>query len=104
MAVTTIADLQIVPSKFTEYTLQRTTEKSTLVKSGITTSDPEVSRIIDGTPKGGNLITMPFYKPLTGDDEVFGEEEIGVDKISTDNETATPVSYTHLDVYKRQVL
>ena len=32
---------------------------------------------------------MPFYKPLTGDDEVFGEEEIGVDKISTDNETAT---------------
>lgn len=89
MAVTTIADLQIVPSKFTEYTLQRTTEKSTLVKSGITTSDPEVSRIIDGTPKGGNLITMPFYKPLTGDDEVFGEEEIGVDKISTDNETAT---------------
>nr|DAE53216.1 MAG TPA: major capsid protein [Caudoviricetes sp.] len=89
MAVTTIADLQIVPSKFTEYTLEKTTEKSMLVKSGIVTSDPTVSQIIDGTPKGGNLITMPYYNPLTGEDEVFGEEEIGVDKITTDNEVAT---------------
>lgn len=89
MAVTTIADLQIVPSKFTEYTLERTTEKSMLVKSGIVTADPTVSEIINGTPKGGNLITMPFYNPLTGEDEVFGEEEVGVDKISTDNEVAT---------------
>lgn len=89
MPVTTIADLQIVPSKFTEYTLERTTEKSMLVKSGIVTSDPQVSQIISGTPKGGNLITMPFYNPLTGEDEVFGEEEIEVDKITTDNEVAT---------------
>lgn len=89
MSVTTIADLQIVPSKFTEYTLERTTEKSMLVKSGIVTSDPTVSKIIDGTPEGGNIITMPYYNPLTGEDEVFGEEEIGVDKITTDNEVAT---------------
>lgn len=89
MAVTTIADLQIVPSKFTEYTLERTTEKSMLVKSGITTSDQTVSKIIDGTPKGGNLITMPYYNPLSGEDEVFGEEEIEVDKITSDNEVAT---------------
>lgn len=89
MPITTIADLQIVPSKFTTYTLERTTEKSMLVKSGIVTADPTVSQVINGTPKGGNLITMPFYNPLTGDDEVFGEEEIGVDKITTDNEVAT---------------
>ena len=89
MPVTTIADLQIVPSKFTAYTLERTTEKSMLVKSGITADDPTVSQIINGTPKGGNLITMPYYNPLTGEDEVFGEEEIGVDKITTDNEVAT---------------
>lgn len=89
MAVTTIADLQIVPSKFTDYTLERTTEKSMLVKSGIATADSEVSKVINGTPKGGNIITMPFYKPLSGEDEVFGEEEIGVDKITTDNEIAT---------------
>lgn len=89
MAITTIADMQIVPSKFTEYALQRTTEKSMLVKSGITTADPRVSQIINGTPKGGNLITMPFYKPLTGDDEVFGEEAMTPDKVSTGNEVAT---------------
>lgn len=89
MAVTTIADLQIVPSKFTTYTLEKTTEKSMLVKSGIVTSDPTVSQVINGTPQGGNLITMPYYNPLTGEDEVFGEEEIGVDKITTDNEVAT---------------
>lgn len=89
MPVTTIADLQIVPSKFSAYILERTTEKSTLVKSGVTTEDPTVSQVINGTPKGGNIITMPFYKPLTGEDEVFGEEEVEVDKVGTDNEIAT---------------
>lgn len=89
MPITTISDMQIVPSKFAEYIITRTTEKSMLVRSGITMSDPTISQVINGTPKGGNLITMPYYKPLTGEDEVFGEEEIGVDKISTDNEIAT---------------
>lgn len=89
MAITTIADMQIVPSKFAEYIITRTTEKSMLVRSGITTADPTVSQVINGTPKGGNSIIMPFYKPLTGEDEVFGEEEVSVDKVSTDNEKAT---------------
>lgn len=89
MAVTSIADLQIVPSKFASYILERTTEKSMLVRSGVTTEDPTINQLISGAPKGGNIITMPFYKPLTGEDEVFGEEEIEVDKISTDNEIAT---------------
>lgn len=89
MAITTIADMQIVPSKFAQYIIDRTTEKSKLVRSGIVTSDPTVSQVISGTPKGGNLITMPYYNPLTGEDEVFGEEEIGVDKVTTDNEVAT---------------
>lgn len=89
MPITTIADMQIVPSKFASYIITRTTEKSRLVRAGITMSDPTVSQIINGMPKGGNLITMPFYKPLTGEDEVFGEEELGVDGIETDNEIAT---------------
>ena len=89
MAITTIADLQIVPDKFTEYTLQRTTEKSMLVRSGIVTSDPQVSQIINGTPKGGNMIQMPFYKPLTGEDEVFGEDAMTPAGVDTDNEMAT---------------
>lgn len=89
MAITTIADMQIVPDKFTQYTIQRTTEKSTLVRSGITVADPRVGQLITGTPEGGCRIQMPFYNPLTGEDEVFGEEEIGVEGITTGIEYAS---------------
>lgn len=89
MAITSISDMQIVPAKFTEYTLHRTTEKSMLVKSGITTSDSRVAQLINGTPKGGNLVQMPFYNPLTGEDEVFGEETLDADRITTGSEYAT---------------
>ena len=89
MAYTTIADMQIVPEKFTEYTIQRTTEKSTLVKSGITTSDNRLSQLINGTPKGGNLIQMPHFNALEGEDEVFGEDTMIPDKITTGSEFAT---------------
>lgn len=89
MAITSIADMQLVPNKFTEYTIQRTTEKSALVRSGITVADPRVGQLINGTPKGGNLIQMPFYNPLTGEDEVFGEEAVGVENVTTGSEYAT---------------
>lgn len=86
---TTIADLQIVPDKFSQYTIERTTEKSALVRSGIAVANPTVAQLINGTPKGGNTIQMPFYKPLDGEDEVFGEQEIGVGKVETGMEMAT---------------
>lgn len=89
MAITSIADMQIVPHKFAEYTLQRTTEKSMLVKSGITTADARISQLINGTPKGGNLIQMPFYNALTGEDEVFGETALTPENITTGSEFAT---------------
>lgn len=89
MAITTIADMQIVPEKFTEYTIQRTTEKSALVRSGITVADPRVGQVINGLPKGGNLVNMPFYNPLTGEDKVFGEDVLEADGITTGNEYAT---------------
>lgn len=89
MAITSIAQMQIVPQKFTEYTLQRTTEKSMLVKSGITTADSRVSRLINGTPQGGNLIQMPHFNALTGEDEVFGEDAMTPDQITTGSEFAT---------------
>ena len=84
MAITTIADMQIVPAKFSEYTIQRSTEKSALVNGGITTSNEVVARLINGTPKGGNEIQMPFFKPLTGEDKVFGENPLTeADKVTT---------------------
>ena len=55
MAATTIANMQIVPSKFAEYIIERTTEKSALVRSGIAVSDQTVSQIINGTPKAATL-------------------------------------------------
>lgn len=88
MPITTIADMQIVPSKFTAYTLQKTTEKSTLVNSGLFSTNPMISSLINGNPMGGNRIIMPHWKPLTGDDEVFGEGELTESKIETGNEAA----------------
>lgn len=89
MAITSIADMQLVPNKFTEYTLQRTTEKSMLVRSGIAVSNPQVAQLINGTPKGGNLIQMPFYNALTGEDEVFGETALEPSGVTTGSEWAT---------------
>ncbi len=89
MAFTTIANMQVVPEKFTEYVLHRTTEKSTLVRSGVTTGDERLARLINGTPKGGNMIQMPHYNALTGEDEVFGEDTMTPDGITTGSEWAT---------------
>lgn len=89
MAITTIANMQIVPDKFTQYTLQRTTEKSMLVRSGIVTSDPRITNLINGTPEGGNLIQMPFFNALAGEDEVFSETPLEAEGITTGNEMAT---------------
>lgn len=89
MAVTSISNMQLVPNKFAQYTLQRTTEKSTLVRSGVCVSNPTVSQLINGVPKGGNMIVMPHYKPLEGEDEVFGEYTMEAGDVKTGNEAAT---------------
>lgn len=89
MAVTSIANMQIVPNKMSKYTVEKTTEKSMLVRSGVAVSDERVSKLIDGTPTGGNLIQMPFYKPLAGEDEVFGEEAMTPENVYTGSEYAT---------------
>lgn len=89
MAIATIADMIIQPHKFAEYTIKRTTEKSKLVRSGVATSDERISRLINGTPKGGHLIQLPYFKPLEGEDEVFGEYELEPEGIGTGSEYAT---------------
>lgn len=89
MAITTINDLQIVPAKFTEYTIQRTNEKSMLVRSGLAVSNPTVANVINGTPKGGNEIRMPHFNPLEGEGQVFGVKELTANKITTGVEKAT---------------
>lgn len=89
MPITSIANMQIVPDKFSGYTLQRTTEKSTLVRSGITVADPTISNLINGTPDGGAFIQMPYYRPLTGEAQVFGEDDVETGDIKTGKSFAT---------------
>lgn len=89
MAVTTYSNMQIVPEKFQAYTLDRTTELSALVRSGIATSDNIAAQLINGTPAGGRFITMPHFDYLTGDDDVFSESDVSVENITTGTASAT---------------
>ena len=89
MTVTMYKDMQVVPEKFTSYTLDRTTELSTMVRSGIATADSIVGQLINGQPQGGRFITMPKWNKLEGDDDVFGEAALEASNITTSNEQAT---------------
>lgn len=82
-------NMQIVPEKFSQYTIERTTELNTLVKSGVATADSIVAGLINGTPEGGRFITVPFYNPLEGEDDVFSEDDVSVGDINTSSYTAT---------------
>lgn len=88
MPGTTFANMQIVPDTFTRYVNEDTTKKSALVRSGVATSDDRVATVINGTPRGGNRVQMPFYKELEGEDEVFGEDPLTPTGITTSNEMA----------------
>lgn len=89
MAETIYSNMQVVPEKFSSYTLDRTTELSALVNSGIATADSVVGGLINGTPAGGRFITMPHYDALEGEDDVFGEHDVPVGDITTGSASAT---------------
>ena len=90
-SITTIADMQIVPSKFSQYVTERTTEKSAMVKAGIASGDALVGQLINGTPNGGRFITIPAWQPLDAstEEDVFGESEVSVGGITTSDSRAT---------------
>lgn len=78
-APTRIADI-IVPDVFVPYVIERTAELSVLVQSGIVVPDPQLDIL---AAAGGTIIQMPFFKDLTGDDEVLSETTpLDPDKIS----------------------
>lgn len=90
-AITTIADMQIVPEKFSTYVTERTTEKSAMVNAGIASGDEIVSALINGAPAGGRFITIPAWQPLDAstEEDVFGEDEVSVGGITTSDSRAT---------------
>lgn len=89
MAVTTIADMQIVPEKFSKYVADRATELNTFIGSGIATPDSVVGQLINGTPEGGRFIQLPMWNPLEGEDDTFSEEDLSVGNITTKEARAT---------------
>lgn len=89
MAITTIADMQIVPEKFSKYVIDRTTEKNTLVNAGIATPDATVGQLINGTPEGGKFIQLPMWNPLEGEEDVFSEDDLSISNITTKEARAT---------------
>jgi len=70
MAVTRIQDV-IVPELFAAYVTRRTKELSTLLQSGIITSNKLINGLVT---QGGRTINMPFWAPLTGEDEVLTDD------------------------------
>ncbi|MCQ2743518.1 MAG: hypothetical protein MJ230_01800 [bacterium] len=91
MPITTIANMQIVPEKFAQYTIDRQLDKNEFVKSGIAVGDSRIKTLINGTPQGGRFIELPMWNALdaTEEEDVFGETEITVDQITTKSARAT---------------
>ena len=69
MAVTKISDV-IVPEQFARYVSERTAEKSNILNSGIAIANPMLNTLITG---GGKTIQMPYWKDLSGADEVLSD-------------------------------
>ena len=67
---TKIADV-IVPEVFTPYVIEKTAEKSKILTSGIAVANPKLDELVS---RGGITIQMPFWKDLSGDDEVLSDQ------------------------------
>lgn len=74
MAITQIVDI-IEPSVFTPYFIQRTTELTAFMNSGIVSAVPEILSEMSAKGKRGGLINMPFWNDLDGDDEVLADND-----------------------------
>jgi len=80
----------VIPEVFNPYFLERTAEKSRLIRSGIVMPDPNLDALARA---GGNLISMPFYTDLAGDDQILDDTNpLTTAKIGT----AQDVSRLHL--------
>lgn len=85
MADTKISDI-IVPEVFAKYSLEKTRERSLLWKSGILAPDERLNML---ATRGGAEVNVPFFKPLTGEDEVLSDSaSLSVANISAYNMVA----------------
>lgn len=77
----------IVPELFTQYVIEKTTEKSELIASGAVENNPQLNELVNG---GGTTLQMPKWNDLTGESQVWSEnEDIETEKITSHKEIAT---------------
>lgn len=69
MSSTKISDV-IVPSVFNPYVVEKTAELANFYMGGIISNDAQLNALAS---QGGKLINMPFWKDLSGDDEVLSD-------------------------------
>jgi len=69
MAKTKISDV-IIPELFAPYVIMQTKELSSIINGGIAITNAALDELVT---KGGKLLDMPFWQPLTGDDEVLSD-------------------------------
>lgn len=85
MAETKISDV-IIPEIFTSYVIERTQERSALIRSGIVEMDPAFDRLAEG---GGQTCNMPFWQDLSGADEVLSDAgSLTVNNITSSKDVA----------------
>lgn len=82
MAATKLSDI-IVPEVFNPNAIERTSEKTALLQSGIIVEDPTIDI------GEGETITLPFYQDLSGSDNVWDDTtDITLSSISMARDTA----------------
>ncbi|MET3657842.1 major capsid protein [Sporosarcina psychrophila] len=82
---TRIVDV-IVPEVFNPYLIQRTSELSALVQSGIIVPDSQLD-VLAST--GGTIVNMPYWNDLTGESEVLDDTDpLTVNHITTAKDMA----------------
>jgi hypothetical protein len=76
----------VIPEVFDPYFLERTAEKSHLIRAGIVVRDSVFDQLATG---GGTTINLPFYTDLTGDDQILSDTDpLETKKIGTARDIA----------------
>ena len=84
--ITKIADV-IQPELFTQYVIDKTTEKSEIMNAGVVVNDARLNTLVNG---GGTIINMPSWNDLDGESQVLSDgEDLQTDKITAKKELAT---------------
>ena len=61
-------------TSFSDYVVKRTMELSSVVKSGVASSDPTLAALIaERAGVGGQTVNMPYWKDLTGEAETVSD-------------------------------